>query len=363
VSAIYYAVNNGAHVINNSWGGASYSQALHDALTYAYDHKVLVVSAAGNNGKSNDSTPMYPASYPVPGQLAIAATNDSDVLASFSNYGAASVHVAAPGVSILSTVPGNSYRFMSGTSMATPFVSGLAAMALREAPNLTGFQLKNLVLNSADPVAGLNGKILSASRVDAYSMINAARNQVNTSAYQPDYKADSRSLASDGNASMSSPKGCGLVSTALLSGNGSDKGGGPNPQTLAVIIAFTLLPLIAWQMVRARSLSRGARRRRYDRFLMNSTVRVNVQGRELIGHMRTISEGGLSFEANTMLEKGGIVTMNIQSPDGNETVQVQGHIVWSEENKAYGVQFDEARETTLSAIRSWTQRLVKVASY
>jgi Tfp pilus assembly protein PilZ len=96
---------------------------------------------------------------------------------------------------------------------------------------------------------------------------------------------------------------------------------------------------------------------------MNSTVRVNVQGKELIGHMRTISEGGLSFEANTMLEKGGIVTMSIQSPDGNESVQVQGHIVWSEKNKAYGVQFDEAKETTLSSIRQWTQRLVRVANY
>jgi hypothetical protein len=96
---------------------------------------------------------------------------------------------------------------------------------------------------------------------------------------------------------------------------------------------------------------------------MNSAVRMNVQGRELIGHMRTISEGGLSFEAETLLEKGGLVSMQIQSPDGKEIVHVQGRIVWSEENKAYGVQFDQARDSVLSSIRAWTQKLARVSNH
>ncbi len=358
VSAIYYAVNNGAQVINNSWGGSSYSQSLHDALTYAYSHHVLIVSAAGNYTKNNDTVAMYPANYPVPGQITVAATTDYDNLASFSNYGATSVHVAAPGVSILSSVPNDSYRFMSGTSMATPFVSGLAALVMREAPSLTGYQVKNLILNSATVVSGLTNKVSSKARADAYDAISAARTQINTSAFQPEYKAENRSLASSSDEGASGPKGCGTVTTALLYGH---DGGGPSNQTLAVLISITLLPLAAWQFARSRK-GKG-QRRKYDRFLMNSAIRVNVEGRELVAHMRTISEGGLSFEANTMLEKGGILTMQIQSPDGKESIQVEGHIVWSEENKSYGVQFDQARESVKDHIRSWTQRLVRVANY
>lgn len=366
ISAIYYAVNNGAQVINNSWGGSSYSQALHDALTYAYSRHVLVVAAAGNYSKNNDTVAMYPANYPVPGQITVGATNDYDNLASFSNYGPNSVHVAAPGVSILSSIPsstsnpGNSnYRFMSGTSMASPFVAGLAALVLREAPNLTGYQVKNLILNSATTFASLNNKIITEARVDVYNAVMGAKTEISTASFQPDYKAEYRGIASEGSASTESgPKGCGTVSSALFGG----AGGGSNPMPpVMVLIALTLLPLIVWQIVSARS--RSHQRRKYDRFLMNSAIRMNVDGRELVGHMRTISEGGLSFEANTMLEKGGILTMQIQSPDGKEMVQVQGHIVWSEQNKAYGVQFDQARETVLSSIRQWTQKLVKVASY
>ena len=362
VAAIYYAVNNGAQVINNSWGGTSYSQALHDALTYAYDHHVAVVSAAGNYGKNNDSTGMYPANYPVPGQISVAAVTDYDNLASFSNFGVNSVHIAAPGVSILSSVPGDAYRFMSGTSMASPFVAGLAALVLREAPNLTGYQVKNLILNSVTQVSGLSTKVLSQGRVDVYDAISAARTQVSTTSYQPDYKAESRSPASADDAGANTgPKGCGTVSAAMMYGKNGGGDGPMSSQNLAILICLSALPLVVWQVMRSRPSK--VQRRRHDRFLMNSSIRVNVEGRELIGHLRTISEGGLSFEANTMLEKGGVLTMSIQSPDGRDTVQVEGHIVWSEENKSYGVQFDHARDGVRSLIRDWTQRLVRGADF
>jgi hypothetical protein len=96
---------------------------------------------------------------------------------------------------------------------------------------------------------------------------------------------------------------------------------------------------------------------------MDSDIKLNVGGRELVGHMKTISEGGLSFSAEALLEKGGILNIQIQSPDGKETVQVQGHVVWCEKNQAYGVQFDEAKESARSAIRQWSQRLVKAGNY
>lgn len=102
ISAILYATENGAHVINNSWGGGGFSQALEDAISLS---NAVVVCAAGNNGADNDSTPFYPASYSSDNIISVAATTNNDDLASFSNYGAASVDIAAPGTGIYSTLP------------------------------------------------------------------------------------------------------------------------------------------------------------------------------------------------------------------------------------------------------------------
>lgn len=356
IAAIYYAVRNGAQVISNSWGGAGYSQSLHDALTYAYSNKVFIASAAGNYGSNNDSSPMFPASYPVPGQTAVAATTDYDNLASFSNYGASSVHVAAPGVSVLSTIPGNSFRYMSGTSMATPFVAGLGALILREAPNFTGYQIHDLIDNTVTSVSNLSTKVFARGRVNVYSAIQAAQVSSGTASYLPAYKADARGLASSSSSSSTSaaaPKGCGTVSAGGLFGVGSD-GSAPG---ILMVIALTLLPLIVWQVLRDRKTQ--VQRRKFDRFVMESDIQLKVGGRQLTAHMHTISEGGLSFDADAMLAKGGIVTIQIQSPDGKESVAVQGHIVWSEQNQAYGVQFDQAKEGVLASIRQWTANLVK----
>jgi subtilisin family serine protease len=112
--AIIYAVDNGAHIINASWGGSDFSQTEYDAIEYADDHGVLLVAAAGNGGDDligddNDETPEYPASYDLPNIISVAATDQDDALAEFSNYGTTSVHIAAPGVNIYSTVPEFSY--------------------------------------------------------------------------------------------------------------------------------------------------------------------------------------------------------------------------------------------------------------
>ncbi len=362
IAAVYYAVNNGAQVINNSWGGASYSQSLHDALTYAYNRRVFIASAAGNSAKNNDSNDMFPANYPVPGQITVAATSDSDNLASFSNYGASTVQVAAPGVSVLSSVPGNNYRYMSGTSMATPFVSGLAALILREAPALTGYQIKNLILSSASSFSNLSSRVSSSGRVDVYDAISMARSQYSTAAYQPSYKAESRSIASSTEETSTTPKGCGTISSMMAAKSmNADGGEGGGDQTGLWLGAILLAPVLAWQVLRQKSKKKN--RRAHDRFLMNSSLKLSVNGQDLVGHMRTISEGGLSFEAESLIAKGGIINMSIQSPDGQEMIQVQGRVVWSADNKSYGVQFNESKESVVDSIRSWTQKLVKVAEY
>lgn len=350
IRAIYYAVSNGARVINNSWGGSGYSKALQDAIAYAYDNHVLVVSAAGNYGSNNDSKPIYPASYDVPSNISIASTNVLDERSGFSNYGALSVHLGSPGESIESTVPGNALLKMSGTSMAAPLVAGLAALAMREAPSLSGYQIKQLLLQSADQIGGLYGLVSSSARVDALNLIVAAQSNTNTAASQPSYKGGGRSPAEDAAAGG----GCGLVSTVIRQGPGSGSGAGGS--TAGVIVGLLMLPLIVWQTLRVRE---PKSRRRHERFKMSSEVRVQVGERELVGSVNTISEGGLSFDADAALEKGGIVTMRIQSPDGHEVIEVQGQVVWCEQNKSYGVQFANARQGTLAMIRDWTSGLLK----
>ena len=161
-----YGVN--VRVINMSWGGGAYSDALAQAIQSAGDAGILCVAAAGNNGRNNDVTASYPSSYSATNLLAVAATDNRDNLASFSNYGATSVDLAAPGVGIVSTYIGNRYVSLSGTSMATPQVSGVAALAWALDPNATVADVKNAILNGVDHVASLSGKVLSGGRLNAY---------------------------------------------------------------------------------------------------------------------------------------------------------------------------------------------------
>jgi thermitase len=130
VEAIGYATRMGAHILSNSWGGGPFTQALYEAIKAAGDRNQVFVAAAGNYHSDNDKTPFYPAGYDLPNVISVAAIDRAGKPASFTNFGKKTVHVAAPGVNILSTVLNGGYEMLSGTSMATPHVSGVAGLIL-----------------------------------------------------------------------------------------------------------------------------------------------------------------------------------------------------------------------------------------
>ena len=176
IRSVDYATRMGADVINASFGGGGYSQAMFGALSRANNAGVLFVAAAGNEGNNNDFRPSFPANYDLPNVISVAATDHRDRLAGFSNFGRNSVDIGAPGVNILSTLPGNRYDSFSGTSMAAPHVAGAAALLLAENSNQTPNQVKNLLMRTADPVTSLQGRTVTGGRLN----VNRALSQITT---------------------------------------------------------------------------------------------------------------------------------------------------------------------------------------
>jgi subtilisin family serine protease len=175
IEAINYVIDRkkagvNVRVISASWGGTQRSRALEEVIQEAWKNDILFVAAAGNSTVNNDRSPHYPSSYP--NVLSVAALDRNDALARFSNYGVKSVAIAAPGVDILSTWLGNEYKEASGTSMATPVVSGVAALIVAENPRLSVEQLKKRVLASADPIVALNGKVTTGGRINAAKAVS-----------------------------------------------------------------------------------------------------------------------------------------------------------------------------------------------
>jgi hypothetical protein len=181
VAAVRYAADNGADVINLSIGGPQWGKAERNALKYANGKGVLIVAAAGNEYRNNDTIdysdgfpagPSYPASYDLPGLISVAASTQGEGYAGFSNVGRYSVDLAAPGVLIPSTVPGNDYGLMSGTSMASPFVAGLAGLLRSANPSMTPVQMKNAILNGIDKPGLKTGRSITNGRVNALAAIS-----------------------------------------------------------------------------------------------------------------------------------------------------------------------------------------------
>jgi subtilisin family serine protease len=167
VSALEYAIENGAHLTSNSWGGGGYSQTMRDMLDIANAAGQLFVAAAGNDyGNNNDTNPTYPASYDASNVIAVASTDHNDNLSGFSNYGPTSVDLGAPGSNILSTVPGNQYDSYSGTSMATPHVAGAVGLMMALYPNMSHTLVKERLLMTVNETEAMNGIVLSNGRLN-----------------------------------------------------------------------------------------------------------------------------------------------------------------------------------------------------
>lgn len=169
ISGIDYAISRGAKVLSNSWGGKGddgSNGALKDAIQRAADAGVLFVAAAGNDGTDNDKDPTFPASFNVDNMVTVAATTETDGIAFFSNKGVKSVHVGAPGANVYSTVPGNKYAKLSGTSMACPHVAGAAALLWAQFPKENYKQIKQRLMQFGDPISALNGKTVSGKRIN-----------------------------------------------------------------------------------------------------------------------------------------------------------------------------------------------------
>ncbi|MFN0053885.1 MAG: S8 family serine peptidase, partial [Planctomycetales bacterium] len=192
VAAVNYATmmrERGVNVraTNNSYGDGIFDQAMVDAITASRDAGIVFVAAAGNNSANNDSIPFYPASYTVDNIIAVASTDNYDILSTFSNYGLTSVDLAAQGSFVLSTSPNNTYTRQSGTSTATPQVAGLVALAASLVPDASVSQIRDAILGGVDVIPALAGKVATGGRLNAYKTLTLLQQQATNT--PPNYLA------------------------------------------------------------------------------------------------------------------------------------------------------------------------------
>ena len=172
---ISYATRNGARITSNSWGGGGRSRSVERAFSSS---RAFHVMAAGNDTKDNDKDSYYPANYDMDNSIAVASIDRWGDLSSFSNYGKEEVDLAAPGSSIYSTEPGGRYGYKSGTSMATPHVSGVAGLAVTLNPELSNREIKQVLMQSVDVSDKLTDKVLTGGRLNAYKALLEAEKKV-----------------------------------------------------------------------------------------------------------------------------------------------------------------------------------------
>lgn len=175
IKAIDYATKLGVDIMSNSWGGGGRSQALEDAIKRARDAGILFTAAAGNSGTNNDQRPHYPSNYDVENVISVAAHTAGDSLASFSCFGKRTVHIAAPGHNILSTTKSGGYAVFSGTSMATPHVSGALGLLIAQEGRLSVEDARERLMATSVPVNTYRRKIIKGGRLNAYNLLTDTR--------------------------------------------------------------------------------------------------------------------------------------------------------------------------------------------
>ncbi len=167
IGAIEYAMSMGVKIINCSFGGTDNNYALKDAMK---NSGILFIAAGGNRGGDVATLPVYPACFDIPNVLSVAAIDSYGVLASFSSYGN-KIHVAAPGINVLSTTPGNDYDYFSGTSVSAPIVTGIAALVDSYLPNKSYLEIADRIKNNVTACTNLQGKVTTAGRVNAFAAL------------------------------------------------------------------------------------------------------------------------------------------------------------------------------------------------
>lgn len=361
VSAIYYAVNNGARVINNSWGGPSYSRALHDAYKYAYDHSVVLVTAAGNDDKNLDSVPTYPAAFDTPSNITVDSSTDADQKSGFSNYSQTLTHVFSPGNQIVSSIPGsqcsdvnnlymNCFAELDGTSMATPLVAGIAALAIREAPQLSAYQIRGLILSAIDSVSQLTNYSATGGRINAYKATQIAQSQVAITAWSPSYSPVYKTEMSSKVVTEMAPAGCGLVKGVMSEINQGPPSAGQMMQVFAISLLM-LMPLLA-----ALKLRRKPYVRRHERYSIAKEIMISMGDQVISTASQTLAVGGLSFRSDQTFEKGQKIKLRISDVDG----EIDGEIVWSSETHSFGVKFLNVTDHLKEKLQLWSANLTPI---
>lgn len=171
IKAVKYATAVGADICNMSWGTTTYSETLEHVMR---ESDMLFIAAAGNNGRNNNSTPMYPACYALDNLISVAYIDPRGNLAFDSNYGVSTVDIAAPGADIYSTIVGGSYAYANGTSMAAPHISGIAALLYAMGDNVYPANVKEIIVNNLKPLDNLNGHIRYPGIPDVSKIVAAA---------------------------------------------------------------------------------------------------------------------------------------------------------------------------------------------
>lgn len=246
-------------VLSNSWGGVGFSQALLDVINKANANGILFVAAAGNANSNNDTTPVQPGGMTAPNLISVAATDNRDARASFSNFGPTTVHLGAPGVEVLSThrnviqfcnptcLPEHDYVFFSGTSMATPHVAGAAALILASCSGLDTAGLKSTIVNNVDPISALATNTITGGRLNVNRAIRACAGPFHVTA-SPSLRSIARSNTTS--FAVTVGKTGGFAGTVSLSASGLPSGttasfsppsvpGGSGSSTLTVTTGAT----------------------------------------------------------------------------------------------------------------------------
>ena len=179
IAAIDYATKGGVDLMSNSWGGGGFSQALKESIERASAAGIIFTAAAGNSGTNNDQSPHYPSNYQVANVVSVAAHTAQDDLASFSCFGRTTVHIAAPGHQILSSTKDGGYSVYSGTSMATPHVSGALGLLLAKEGRLPHTEMRERLMATSIPVGSYRGRTINGGRLNAYNLLTNTRPERN----------------------------------------------------------------------------------------------------------------------------------------------------------------------------------------